>query len=165
VAQAPFAGQVHLALSDASGDSTILEYVGGELVVHRGREFQVMTSSQTFDRQLAIAACWEEIGGAAMLPGANIRNASVPMGISTPDKPNISSTRWRTVADHRQGRHFFEAVTSPNVVWVTPWRHGRRVHGRRAVRAAGRRPGCGLTAATRRARRRDTPSSAPTGTV
>ena len=28
-----------------------------------------------------------------------IRNASVPYGLSTPSEPNISSTRWRTVAD------------------------------------------------------------------
>jgi len=47
-----------------------------------------------------------------------IRNASVPMGISTPDQPNISSTIWRTVADHTNRRYFFESVRSPNVFWV-----------------------------------------------
>jgi penicillin V acylase-like amidase (Ntn superfamily) len=47
-----------------------------------------------------------------------IRNASVPMGISTPDQPNISSTIWRTVADHKNKRYFFESVRSPNVFWV-----------------------------------------------
>ena len=30
-----------------------------------------------------------------------IRNTSVPFGISTPDQPNISSTRWRTVSDQK----------------------------------------------------------------
>ena len=47
-----------------------------------------------------------------------IRNASVPMGISTPDQPNISSTIWRTVADHKNKRYFFESVRSPNVFWI-----------------------------------------------
>lgn len=47
-----------------------------------------------------------------------IRNASVPMGISTPDQPNIASTIWRTVADHKNRRYFFESVRSPNVFWV-----------------------------------------------
>ncbi|GAP96476.1 linear amide C-N hydrolase [Leptolyngbya sp. NIES-2104] len=47
-----------------------------------------------------------------------IRNASVPMGISTPSQPNISSTIWRTVADHTNKRFFFESVRSPNVFWV-----------------------------------------------
>jgi choloylglycine hydrolase len=47
-----------------------------------------------------------------------IRNASVPMGISTPDQPNISSTIWRTVADQTNRRYFFESVRSPNVFWI-----------------------------------------------
>ena len=47
-----------------------------------------------------------------------IRNASVPLGISTPDEPNISSTLWRTVADHKDRRYYYESVLSPSVVWV-----------------------------------------------
>ncbi len=47
-----------------------------------------------------------------------IRNASVPLGISTPGQPNISSTLWRTVSDHKNKRYFFESTRSPNVFWV-----------------------------------------------
>ncbi len=47
-----------------------------------------------------------------------IRNASVPMGITTPDQPNISTTRWRTVSDHANLRYFFESTLSPNVFWL-----------------------------------------------
>ena len=47
-----------------------------------------------------------------------IRNASVPFGLSTPDEPNISSTRWRTVVDHKRLRYYFESTTTPNVFWV-----------------------------------------------
>jgi len=43
---------------------------------------------------------------------------SVPYGISTPDEPNISSTRWRTVVDHKALRYFFESALSPNAFWV-----------------------------------------------
>ena len=35
-----------------------------------------------------------------------IRNASVPYGLNTQEEPNISSTRWRTVADHKQMLYF-----------------------------------------------------------
>ena len=116
---------LHLALSDASGDSAIVEYIDGEQVIHHGREFQVMTNSPIFDKQLAISEYWKEIGGTVMLPGTNraadrfvrasfyidavpktadpleavavalgvVRNASVPYGITTPEAPNISSTR------------------------------------------------------------------------
>lgn len=61
--------QGHLSLSDPSGDSAIFEYVKGQLVIHHGREYQVMTNSPTFDQQLALNTYWEKIGGTAMLPG------------------------------------------------------------------------------------------------
>jgi choloylglycine hydrolase len=47
-----------------------------------------------------------------------IRNCSVPYGISSATEPNISSTQWRTVADHKNLVCYFENVLSPNVVWV-----------------------------------------------
>jgi choloylglycine hydrolase len=141
---------LHLSLSDASGDSAIFEYIGGRLVIHHDRKFQVMTNSPTFDQQLALNAYWKDIGGTVMLPGTNraadrfarasfyinavpkfddpnlalasvfsvIRNASVPYGISTPSEPNISSTRWRTVADHKRKLYFFESALTPNTFWV-----------------------------------------------
>lgn len=141
---------LHLSMSDASGDSAIVEYIDGRQVIHHGRRFQVMTNSPVFDQQLALHAYWKQIGGTVMLPGTNraadrfaraafyvdavakpedpdvavatvfsvIRNASVPFGIATPDEPNISSTRWRTVADHQRRLYFFESALTPNVFWV-----------------------------------------------
>jgi len=47
-----------------------------------------------------------------------IRNVSVPMGITTPDHPNISTTIWRTVADQKNHRYYFESAISPNIFWV-----------------------------------------------
>ncbi len=141
---------LHLSMSDATGDSAIFEYVGGELIIHHSRDYQVMTNSPTFDRQLALAEYWSEVGGTVMLPGTNraadrfarasfyvtaipqtedqrdatasmfgvIRNVSVPYGITTEDQPNISSTRWRTVVDHKDQLYYFESALSPNVFWV-----------------------------------------------
>lgn len=141
---------LHLSLSDASGDSAIVEYIGGRQVIHHSREYQVMTNSPIFSQQLAINTYWEQLGGTVMLPGTNraadrfarasfyvnavpktedpkialasvfsvIRNVSVPFGISTPDEPNISSTRWRTVAHHTRKLYFFESALTPNVFWV-----------------------------------------------
>lgn len=141
---------LHLSLSDSSGDSAIIEYIGGKQVIHHGRQYQVMTNSPIFDKQLALHEYWKQIGGTVMLPGTNrasdrfaraafyvnavpqkqqpdlaiasvfgvIRNASVPFGITTPDEPNISSTRWRTVFDHKRKLYFFESALSPNVFWV-----------------------------------------------
>ncbi|RZS86739.1 linear amide C-N hydrolase [Pigmentiphaga kullae] len=141
---------LHLSLSDASGDSAIIEYIDGKQVIHHSRDYQVMTNSPTFDKQLAMEEYWKQIGGTVMLPGTNrasdrfaraafyvnaipktedpletiasvfsvIRNVSVPLGITTPDQPNISSTRWRTVADHKHKRYFFESALTPNIFWV-----------------------------------------------
>jgi choloylglycine hydrolase len=47
-----------------------------------------------------------------------IRNCSVPLGISSETEPNISSTRWRTVADQKNRIYYFDNVLNPNVVWV-----------------------------------------------
>jgi len=47
-----------------------------------------------------------------------IRSCSVPLGISTPNQPNISSTRWRTVADHKNLVYYFESTLTPNTFWV-----------------------------------------------
>ncbi len=63
--------QLHLSISDQSGDSAIFEYVDGKLVIHHGKQYQVMTNSPIFSKQLALNAYWEGIGGLTFLPGTN----------------------------------------------------------------------------------------------
>ncbi|GGF29984.1 linear amide C-N hydrolase [Subtercola lobariae] len=67
---------VHIAIEDASGDSAIIEPIGGELVVHHGPEFRVMANSPTMDAQLANLARYKPFGGDLPLPG----------DISSPDR-------------------------------------------------------------------------------
>jgi penicillin V acylase-like amidase (Ntn superfamily) len=62
---------VHLSLSDPTGDSAILEYIDGKLVIHHDPSFQVMTNDPVFEEQLAIKGYWEEIPGTLFLPGSN----------------------------------------------------------------------------------------------
>lgn len=153
---------LHLSLSDAGGDSAIIEYVGGQPVIHHGREHVVMTNSPVYDQQIALNAYWKNIGGLTFLPGTNNaadrfarasfllgaiprtidpayiagvpgkvfdhqalasvlsvqRAVSVPLGISTPGQPNISSTIWRTIADQKNRVYFFDSATRPNAFWV-----------------------------------------------
>jgi penicillin V acylase-like amidase (Ntn superfamily) len=63
------ASTVHLSLSDVTGDSAILEFLDGELVIHHGPQFSVMTNSPIYEQQLALNAYWDLIGGNNMLPG------------------------------------------------------------------------------------------------
>ena len=65
------AAQLHLSVSDPSGDSAIFEYIDGDLVVHQGKQYVVMTNSPTYDQQLALNSYWKKIGGLKFLPGTN----------------------------------------------------------------------------------------------
>ncbi|MGZ5379169.1 MAG: linear amide C-N hydrolase [Mycobacterium sp.] len=47
---------IHFALEDAAGDSAIIEFAGGEPVIHHGRQFTTMTNDPTYDEQLALIA-------------------------------------------------------------------------------------------------------------
>lgn len=62
---------VHLSVSDPTGDSAIFEYLKGKLVIHHGKEYTVMTNSPSYDQQLALDAYWQDIGGLTFLPGTN----------------------------------------------------------------------------------------------
>ena len=144
------ASTLHLAITDETGNTAVLEYLDGNLSIHEGKEFQVMTNSPRYDYQLAINDYWKEVGGLQMLPGTNrssdrfvrasfyihaipqtpdakiavpsvlsvMRNVSVPFGITTPDKPHISSTRWRSVSDQKNKIYYFESVMTPNLFWL-----------------------------------------------
>ena len=46
------------------------------------------------------------------------RAVSVPLGITTPDKPNIASTLWRTVSDQKNRVYYFDSATLPNMFWI-----------------------------------------------
>ncbi|TVQ37437.1 MAG: linear amide C-N hydrolase [Geminicoccaceae bacterium] len=144
------AATVHVSLSDATGDSAIVEFVGGQKVIWHDRAYQVMTNEPTFDRQLAVLEYWRHVNPREFLPGtvrasdrfvrahfyvnavvqsddpriaaasvfSVIRQTSVPWGIVVADAPNLSTTRWRVVADHKDRRYHVESVISPSIFWV-----------------------------------------------
>lgn len=69
--------------------------------------FYINAIPQTDDARLAVASVFSVI-----------RNCSVPLGISTPSQPNISSTQWRTVSDHKNKVYYFESALKPNIFWI-----------------------------------------------
>lgn len=157
------AAALHLSMSDPSGDSAIVEYIGGKATIHHGNQYTVMTNSPLYDAQLALNEYWKGVGGLAFLPGtiraadrfvrasfllnaiprqvdphyikgvpdqsyayqavASVlgvqRAVSVPLGITTPENPNISSTLWRTVSDQKNLVYYFDSATRPNTFWVS----------------------------------------------
>jgi choloylglycine hydrolase len=153
---------LHLSISDRNGDSAIFEYVKGQLTIHHGKQYKVMTNSPIYEMQLADNAYWKGVGGLNFLPGSNRasdrfarasffidsvpktvaanyikgvpdqkfeyqavaevlsiqRAVSVPLGLTTPNQPNISSTIWRTAADQTNLIYYFDSATRPNTFWV-----------------------------------------------
>lgn len=61
---------LHLAISDATGDNAIFEYIDGKLTIHHSPQFKVMTNSPIFEKQIALNEYWSQVG-AKMLPGTN----------------------------------------------------------------------------------------------
>lgn len=141
---------LHMAITDETGNTAVIEYLDGKLSIHEGKEYQVMTNSPRYELQLAVNDYWKEVGGLQMLPGTNrssdrfvrasfyihaipqtadakiavpsvlsvMRNVSVPFGINTPEKPHISSTRWRSVSDQKNKVYYFESTLTPNLFWL-----------------------------------------------
>ena len=59
---------LHLSITDTSGDNAIFEYINGKLVVHHSKQYTVMTNEPPFDQQLALNAYWQRMDG-KFLPG------------------------------------------------------------------------------------------------
>ena len=69
--------------------------------------FYIDAVVQTSDPKIAVPAVMSVM-----------RNVSVPYGISTPDKPHIASTRWRTVCDQKNRVYYFEPTLAMETFWV-----------------------------------------------
>lgn len=140
--------KAHLIVSDATGDSAIFEYIEGELYIHHSHEYKVAANSPAYDQQLSINSYWESVGGEAMLPGTHrsadrfarasfytnstnvrtfdtermvvstavgiIRDSSVPLSTSA----DVASTIWRTIADQKALKYYFDSAISPSIFWI-----------------------------------------------
>jgi penicillin V acylase-like amidase (Ntn superfamily) len=49
-----FDATIHLAIEDSTGDSAIIEFAGGQQVVHHGRQYTLMTNDPTYNEQLEL---------------------------------------------------------------------------------------------------------------
>jgi len=67
----PVDAPVHLSLSDATGDSAIVEILDGKPVIHHGPQYTVMTNSPTYDEQLVLLKQYAGLGGKKPLPGTS----------------------------------------------------------------------------------------------
>ncbi|MCS5732668.1 linear amide C-N hydrolase [Herbiconiux daphne] len=139
---------VHIALEDASGDSAIIEPIGGRLVVHHGPEYTVMANSPSLDKQLANLAEYRPFGGELPPPGdissldRFVRASYFLHYLPEPENEveavagvfqliaNVSPygapysdggvypTWWQSGADLTNGVYYFGSTRSPSIFWV-----------------------------------------------
>ena len=57
-----------LSVADASGDSAIMQYIDGKLVIHHGREYRVMSNDPPYDQALAELAKYDFTNATRDLP-------------------------------------------------------------------------------------------------
>jgi penicillin V acylase-like amidase (Ntn superfamily) len=60
---------LHLSIEDSTGDSAVLEFVDGKLVVHHGKDVTVMTNEPPLADQLVNLKRYKEFGGTLAMPG------------------------------------------------------------------------------------------------
>lgn len=65
----PFVSKQHLSLQDATGDSAIIEFVDGQLVIHQDRRYRIVTNEPTYDLQIKNLQQYKGFGGEKTLPG------------------------------------------------------------------------------------------------
>lgn len=47
-----------------------------------------------------------------------MRNVAAPFGLANPERPNVSTTMWRSITDLKDGILYYDNVMSPQIFWV-----------------------------------------------
>lgn len=102
---------LHLSISDSTGNSAIFEYIDGSLVIHHGRDCQVMTNSPSYDRQQTLDDYWNQIGGLVMLPGTNRASDRFV-------RASFYINALPQTADQKNLVYYFESTLSPDIFWI-----------------------------------------------
>jgi len=141
---------LHWGITDAGGNTAMLEFDNGRVRIYEGRDLRAMTNDPAWPRMNAIIKYWEKVGGRNMLPGtvtsadrcvradyfvrhvektadtglgvaiarSVLMNASVPYTYMVEGEPNLSSTQWRSYADLRSRRYYFDIVTNLGLYYI-----------------------------------------------
>ena len=155
---------LHWGITDAEGNSAILEFSQGEIKIYDPGDIWCMTNDPQWPDMKAIVEYWEKIGGRNMLPGtvsspdrcvrgnyfahhvqqtgdgdlgvsitrSIMANESVPYTYMIEGEPNLSSTQWRSYANTRDLRYYWDVVTNNGIYYVDlnkcDLRKGAKIH-------------------------------------
>lgn len=128
---------VHLSLSDATGDSAIIEYVGGRQVIHHSRDYRIMTNEPVYEQQLTLNAYWKAVGGTAMLPGSSraadrfVRASFYTDALPRDLSPDVALASMFGVIRNVSTPFGFVTPQSPNnssTIWRVVFDHARKLY-------------------------------------
>lgn len=136
----------HFAIEDPSGDSAIFEFIDGNLVIHHGKQYKVMTNEPPYPVHTNNLKEYKDFGGTKeMLPGTTdspdrfIRAATflhrmkkpasaddavakvlgIARTIQVPfDADEYGPTFYTSVTDLTNKVFYFDWSQTPNIVWV-----------------------------------------------
>ena len=135
----------HLAIEDPSGDSAIFEYIDGNLVIHHGKKYTVMTNDPAYPFHVENIKRYKDFGGKEELPGTTgpedrfvrlshflgrlkePKDNDEALGkilsvIKTATVPfnadEYGPTWWTSINDCTNKVWYFDWTLNPNIVWV-----------------------------------------------
>jgi len=136
---------LHMAIEDPTGDSAIFEYIDGNLVIHHGKQYTVMTNDPSLPVQAENIKRYKDFGGNEDLPGttdpddrfvrishflgrlkapkdqadALAKILSVIRTATVPfDADEYGPTWWTSLTDCTNKVWYFDWSQNPNVIWV-----------------------------------------------
>ncbi|MEM8671880.1 MAG: linear amide C-N hydrolase [Planctomycetota bacterium] len=136
---------VHVAVEDPTGDSAIFEYINGNLVIHHGKQFTVMTNDPSYPYHVENIKNYKDFGGEKDLPGTTepddrfVRLAHFLGRLKQPetdaealakiysviktahvpfDADEYGPTWWTSLTDCTNKVWYFDWSQNPNIIWI-----------------------------------------------
>lgn len=112
---------LHLTLSDASGDSAVLEWIGAKLIIHHDRKYQVVTNDPPYDNQLANQKYWSAVDPLNFLPGSGrsedrfVRAGFYINAVTQSDDPQIAAAAVFSVIRNASVPYGVSLPEAPNL--------------------------------------------------
>lgn len=110
----------HLAIEDASGDAAVIEFTNGEMKIHHGPEYQIISdkyNDQTHEGSFKNYQLLEE----KLVKNNMTAMTDILVTMRNPVAPiekNTWITHWATVSDLSNKIYYFNAAKAMHPIWV-----------------------------------------------
>jgi penicillin V acylase-like amidase (Ntn superfamily) len=110
---------LHIALDDPTGDSAIIEFIEGNMVIHHGREHTVMTNEPAYPVQMANLKRYKLFGGSI---------SELPGGVEPGDRFVRASTFLKTLPEPKDRSeavaYLYSVIRNVSVPFGASYRSG-----------------------------------------